>query len=345
MSCLENLQNQKSIDIYGEKMDKINKILLVAIPMTICNLKCRYCYLTKRDNLCVGKQIKYGFSPEDFAKAVSKERLGGIAYANFCADGETLLAKDIDKYIYAYLSCGHYAEIVTNMTVTKILDKILEWDDETLSRVSFKCSFHYLQLKERGLLDAFANNVNKVWKRGCSASIEITPDDELIPYIEEVKEFSMRHFGALPHLTIARDDKNGRDYLTSLSIEEYDKIWSQFDSSFWQFKKSIFNVKRTEYCYAGKWSLYLDLATGDTKQCYCGTNGVQNIVKCPKKPINFVAIGDCKDFHCYNGHALLTLGLIPGITDTKYGNIRDRVREDGTHWLQPKMLSFLSAYF
>ncbi len=324
-------------------MDKINKILLFAIPMTICNLKCRYCYLSKRDNLCVGNQIKYDFSPEEFAKAVSQERLGGVAYANFCADGETLLAKDIDKYIYAYLNQGHYAEIVTNMTVTKILDRILEWDDETLSRVTFKCSFHYLQLKERGLLDTFAQNVNKVWQRGCSANIEITPDDELIPYIEEVKTFSMQHFGALPHLTIARDDKNGRDYLTSLSIEDYDKIWSQFDSSFWYFKKTIFNVKRNEYCYAGKWSLYVNLATGDAKQCYCATNSIQNIVKDVDKPIKFVAIGSCNDFHCYNGHALLTLGLIPGFTHIGYGDIRDRVRADGTHWIQERMRNFLNS--
>ena len=323
-------------------MDKISKIILFAIPMTICNLRCRYCYLTQRDKFCTGEQIKYEYSPEHFAKAISKERIGGIAYANFCADGETLLVKDIDKYIYAYVSQGHYAEIVTNLTITSVLDKILKWDDDILSRITFKCSFHYIQLKERNLLDVFAQNVNKIWARGCSANIEMLPDDELIPYIEEIKEFSIKNFGALPHLTIARDDKNERSYLTSLSIDEYDKIWGQFDSDFWKFKKTIINVKREEYCCAGKWSLQVNLATGRTSQCYMSDYD-QNIFEDLDKPIKFVAIGKCKDYHCYNGHALLTLGCIPNITDVRYGNIRDRIRPDGSHWIQENMRSFLNS--
>lgn len=310
--------------------------------MSICNLKCRYCYIGQKENFCYGKQINYKYSPEHFAKAISQDRIGGVAYANFCANGETLLVKDIEKYIKAFLDQGHYAEIVTNLTVTSMLDKILEWDDETLSRLTFKCSFHYLQLKERNWLDLFAKNVKKIWERGCSANIEITPDDELIPYIQEVKEFSMKHFGALPHLTIARDDRSGKDYLTSLPIEKYDEIWSQFDSDFWRFKKSIFNIRRNEYCYAGKWSIYVNIENGFTTQCYYSDYN-QNIFEDLEKPIDFVAIGKCKDFHCYNGHALLTLGLIPNFTDVRYGNIRDRVRADGSHWIQERMRTFLNS--
>lgn len=322
--------------------DKINKIILVAIPNTVCNLRCRYCYLTKKDGFMYGKNIKMQYSPEHVGKAFSKERLGGPCFFNFCASGETLLVKDIDKYIYETVKNGHYVEIVTNLTVTSVLDKILQFEPELLARIEFKCSFHYLQLKERGWLDLFANNVKKIWKNNCSANIEITPDDELIPYIEEVKEFSMQHFGALPHLTIARDDKNERDYLTSLSIDEYDKTWQQFDSSFWKFKKSIFNVRRNEYCYAGKWSLHVDLSSGATGQCYCNRYS-QNIFKNVNKPIDFVAIGKCQDYHCYNGHALMTLGLIPNLTDIGYGDIRDRIKEDGSHWIQEQMRDFLNS--
>ena len=323
-------------------MDKIKRAILCQVPMSICNLRCRYCYLAQRAEFYQGEQINYQYSPEYVAKALSIERLGGKCYFNLCADGETLLAKDIDKYIYAIANEGHYVEIVTNLTVTKVLNSILEFPQEILDHITFKCSFHYLQLKERGLLDVFSNNAHAIWDHNCSANIEITPDDELIPYIEEVKSFSMREFGALPHLSIARDDRIGHGYLTSLPLTEYDKIWQQFDSDFWAFKKTIFNQKRTEICYAGRWSLYVDLATGHTTQCYCSRFN-QNVFENIEKPIDFIAVAKCKDTHCYNGHALLTLGCIPGFTNVKYGDIRNRIRADGTQWIAPQMLAFLNS--
>ena len=323
-------------------MDKIKRIMLCAIPTSICNLRCRYCYLSQRDISFQGKQAEFQYPPEYIGKAFSVERLGGICFFNFCADGETLLTKDIDKYIFEIVKQGHYAEIVTNLTITPMLEKILSWDKEILERIEFKCSFHYLQLKERGLLQLFADNVKNIWSAGSSANIEITPDDELIPYIDEVKKFSMEHFGALPHLTIARDDKNNRDYLTSLSPQKYQKTWEQFDSAFWEFKRSIFNHKREEYCSAGAWSLFLNFATGKANQCYRGIY-TQNIYEDIKKPIDFVAIGKCKESHCYNGHALLTLGCIPGFTTLGYGDVRDRKKTDGTYWLQPKLKAFFNS--
>lgn len=323
-------------------MDKIKRIILIGIPTSICNFRCTYCYLSQREESFQGCQAVMQYSPEHVAKALSKERMGGTCYLNFCADGETLLSKNIEQYIYALVKEGHYAEIVTNLTITSVLDKILNWDKEILSRITFKCSFHYLQLKKKNLLDTFAKNVNKIWESGASANIEITPDDTLIPFIDEVKEFSMQHFGALPHLTIARDDNDGRSYLTSLPIEEYDRIWAQFDSDFWMFKKTIFNQPRKEYCYAGKWGMFVDIASGQARQCYL-SRYEQNVFDNLDKPIDFIAIGKCRDFHCYNGHALLTLGYIPNFTEVRYGDIRDRVRADGTHWIQPKMLAFLNS--
>lgn len=323
-------------------MDKIKKIVLCAIPTSICNLRCRYCYLSQRNESYGGEQAHFLYSPRYVGRAFSKQRMGGSCYFNFCADGETLLTKGIEQYIYEILQQGHYAEIVSNMTVTPVIDRILSWDRDLIRRITFKCSFHYLQLLERNLLQTFSDNVNKVWNKGCSANIEITPDDELIPYIDEVKEFSIKHFGALPHLSIARNDNEEHDYLTNLPIEEYDQIWSQFDSGFWEFKKTIFNQKRCEVCYAGSWSIYVNLATGNTVQCYKSRYS-QNIFKNINKPIDFIPICKCMDSHCYNGHILLTLGCIPEFTGTKYGDIRDREKIDGSHWIQPQMKNFLNT--
>lgn len=324
-------------------MDKIQKLVLFRIPMSICNFRCHYCYLSQRPVHFEGIQPKMLYTPEQVAKAMSIKRIGGPAFLNFCADGETLLTKDIDKYIKALVEEGHYAEIVTNLSVTPVLEKILEWDRGLLSHVEFKCSFHYLELKKKGWLNRFAENVNKIWQAGASANIEITPTDELIPYIDEIVTFSKSNFGALPHLTIARNDNTKSiDYLTSLSMEEYDKIWSQFHSGFWEFKKTIFGKKQKNFCYAGEWSIYIDLPTGLATPCYCGPS-LGNVFENPNKPFPTMAIGHCPLAHCYNGHALMTLGCIPHKYATRYGSIRDRIREDGSHWLQPELLNFFNS--
>ena len=38
-----------------------------------------------------------------------------------------------------------------------------------------------------------------------SFSIEMTPYDDLEPYIDEIKNYCMEHYGALCHVTIPRD--------------------------------------------------------------------------------------------------------------------------------------------
>ena len=107
-------------------------------------------------------------------------------------------------------------------------------------------------------------------------------------------------------------------------------------------RKGPFGYFCKEYCYAGAWSLYVNLSTGDTVQCYCSKYG-QNIFENLNKPIEFVAIGECPDTHCFNGHMLLTLGCIPNFTDVRYGDIRDRERIDGAHWIRPEMKQFLNS--
>lgn len=323
--------------------DKIKKILLFAIPVSICNFRCHYCYLSQRETCFQGHHPEMKYSPEEFKAAVSAERIGGLAFANFCADGETLLVKDIDQYVKAFVEQGHYAEVVTNLSATKVLERFLSWDRDLLSRLEFKCSFHYLELKKKGLLDTFANNVRSVWQAGASATIEITPSDELIPYIDEVIAFSKEKFGALPHLTIARDDRTASiDYLTALDMDEYDRIWSQFGSDLWSFKKSIFGVKQHDFCYAGAWSLYINLCSGVAKPCYCGRS-LGDVFADPTKPLPEKAIGKCTIAHCYNGHAFLPFGLIPNTTDVRYADVRNRVCADGSEWLQPELKAFFSS--
>ncbi len=316
----------------------MKKMFLFSIPMSICNFRCSYCYLAQRPVHYEGVMPEYKYSPEQFGKAMSIERVGGPAYGNFTATGETLLMKDISKYIKAFVEQGHYAEIVTNLTATPIINEILSWEKDLRNCVEFKCSFHYLELKKKNLLDTFANNVHNIWAAGASANIEMTPSDDVIPYIDEIKEFCMKEFKALPHLTIARDDRTaGIDYLTSLDMDEYDRIWGEFSSDFWRFKKSIFGVKQKGFCYAGAWSYYIDLTTGEARQCYCGEK-LGDIFEKPNEKLPEKPIGRCELPHCFNGHMLMAAGLIPNSSTVHYGDIRNRKMIDGNEWLRPDLL-------
>lgn len=229
------------------------------------------------------------------------------------------------------------------MVLTKKLEPLLDLEPDVLSHVEFKCSLHYLELKERGLLKRFAENVNAAWAAGASCNVEITPSDELVPFIPEVKKYCMENFGALAHLTIARNDAtSGINRLTNLSSDEYYSAWNQFNSSFFDFKNTVFGVKQTGFCEAGSWMYYVDMSTGEARQCYKGCS-VGNVFANPDEPLPDKPIGRCHDPHCYNGHMLMTAGLISGATEIGYGDIRDRVRTDGTHWLRPELKAFFNT--
>lgn len=284
------------------------------------------------------------YSPEQVARALSPQRLGGLALFNICADGETLLLKDLDIYVKRLVEQGHYCEIVTNCTITSMLEKLLSWDKELVGRLEFKCSFHYLELKKKNMLALFAKNVNKIWDAGASACVEVTPSDELIPYIDELKDFSLKNFGALPHITIARDDRTeGIDILSRLPKAEYYKTWGQFDSTFFDYKASIFGKRQEDFCYAGLWSAWINLGTGQARACYCGRS-FGDVFANPDSPFPTWPVGKCSIAHCYNGHFWLTFGNIPRQTNLTYAEMRNRVRiDDGREWLQPKLKEFFNT--
>lgn len=327
-------------------MDVIKKFIDCYIPTETCNLRCHYCYITQQRKF-ENKLAKFPHTIEEIKKAFSKERLEGPCLLNFCAGGETLLAKDVLDIIKVLLEAGHYVMVVTNGTTAKRFDEISTFPAQLLKHLFFKFSFHYLELKRLNMLEKYFENIKKMKDCGCSFTVEITPSDELIPYIDEIKQVCYENLGALCHVTIARDDRtNGIDHLSDLDFEQYKKIWSTFDSCLFDFKSTIFYKKRKEFCYAGDWSFYVNLSTGSIKQCYCGDN-LGNIYENAEAPLKLRAIGNtctiARRAHCYNGHAFLTLGDIPELETPFYAETRNRIdSRDGSEWLQPEMKAFMS---
>lgn len=326
-------------------MDKIKRYIDCYIPVTTCTLRCPYCYITQH-RLFEGPLPKFEYSPQHVRKALSKERLGGTCLINFCADGETLLAPEIVSYIREILEEGHYVMIVTNATVSKRFDEIADLPAELTRHIFFKFSYHYLEFKEKNLFDKVFSNIRKVRNAGCSFTLELTPSDEAIPYIEDIKAQAIRELGAVNHVTIARDEKDlaaELPMMTNLPLEKYTDIWGSFQSKLFEYKLTIFGHKRKEFCYAGDWSFILNLANGDMHQCYHGWYH-QNIFKNIDKPIRFRAIGcHCREHHCYNGHSYIVLGDIPELKAPTYAELRNRVCEDGSEWLNKEVKELMSS--
>lgn len=326
-------------------MDKIKRWIEIYVPVTTCTLRCSYCYITTH-RLFDGPLPKFDFTPEFLRNALSKERLGGVCMLNFCAGGETLLAPKLLDYVYALLEEGHYVSIVTNGTLTKRFDEVAKFPAELTAHMFFKFSYHYQQLKERGLLDTFFENIRKVRDAGCSFTLEQTPSDDAIPYRDEIIDKAVQELGAVPHITIARDERvDGQlPILTELNREEYKHVWGEkYKSALFDYKLSIFEKKRHEFCYAGDWGVYLNLQTGEMTQCY-RSNLQWNIYEDISQPIRFCAIGhNCKEIHCYNGHSWISWGCIPELLAPTYGDLRNRVCDNGSEWLQPQMKAFMNT--
>lgn len=325
-------------------MDKLKRFIDCYIPTETCNFRCSYCYITQQRKFN-NKLASFTQSVNDIKRSLSKERLGGCCLFNLCAGGETLLANEVIDIIRALLEEGHYVMVVTNGSLTKRFEEIAKFDSELLKRLFFKFSFHYLELKRMNILDKYFDNIRKMQQAGCSFTVEMTPSDDLIPYIEEIKNVCINNLGTLCHITIARDDRTeGIEILSEHNMDTYKEIWGQFESSFFDFKTSIFYKKRKEFCYAGDWSLYINLVTGEVKQCYCGRT-LDNLYKDMDKPLNLCAIGyGCELAHCYNGHAFLTIGDIPELETPTYGELREHSYKfkDIEDWLKPEMKYFMS---
>ena len=321
----------------------MKRFIDVHIPVTHCNLQCHYCYVAHEGSRNQ-KSTPFQFSAEHIGNALSQERLGGVCHFNLCGLGETLIPHETVEITYELLKHGHYVMIVTNGTLTNRIKEFCNFPLEYKKRLGFKFSFHYLEFLKKNLLDTFVKNIEIVKGNGMSFSVELTPSDELEPYIDEIKEFCLNHWGAYCHVTIPRDmTKRNIVLLSKHSFEEFCNIWSTFNSPMFDFKSRVWGERRREFCYAGVWSGLLNVGNGILNACY--ESGIQqDIFSNIDSPIDFVAVGcHCGLPHCYNSHSLLGLGDIPSIQGCTYAEERDRIdARDGSHWLNADMREFLS---
>ena len=326
-------------------MDKLKRFIDILVPVTTCTLRCHYCYTTHH-RLFGGPLPKFSYTPETFRKALSQRRLGGVCMFNFCGGRETLLPPEVPEFVKALLDEGHYVMVVTNATTDRAFDVMEKWPQELVDRLFFKFSYHYLELKERNLFNKFFRNIKRMRDVGASFTLEATPSDELVPFIEDMKRQSKAELGAWCHVTVPRSERDMSTIplLSNMSPDEFYNTWKVFDSPFFEYKFSVFGKKQTGFCHGGDWTMWLSMEEKTCRlcQCYCSYFS-QDILSDINRPLSYHSVGhNCPLPHCYNAHAFLTFGTIAERNDPTYDVMRNRVCDDGTEWLKPRMKAFMS---
>lgn len=321
--------------------DVMKKYIGLIIPENLCNLDCCYCYLSIFSNRRfenIGRKNPH--IPQYIRYQLRRELLGGSCLIGFTGSGETLLADNFCDVCMELLKEGHYLHIVTNGTPSNKIKEILEAAGQYQKHIIFKLSFHYLQLSEKNLLSRFVESVRLIEESEASYTIEIMPHDELIPYIPEVLAFSKEHFGAYPQLTIGRNELDKTKLLTNQSFREYIETWKPFESEMFDMRMNLYMTKGKN-CGAGPLGFFVDMYSGKVQHCVYYEN-LGNLYIDGLENIDLNRVGDtCPLEYCYNCHVYATLGILPKTGVPTYMEIRDRVKDDGTHWIKDDMRRFL----
>ena len=234
------------------------------------------------------------------------------------------MCPEITEIIAAILKEGLFMNVTTNGTISAKFDEIINLPKEFLSRLSFSFSLHYLELERTHNLQKFAENVLKVQKAGCSVLVQMNLCDEYITRRDEIKEFCINNFGALPQLALTRKQGEGFKIFSNYTDEEYINYGKEFDSPLFEFTCKNFRVKRHEFCYAGAWSYTLNLATGDLSSCYF-MPPFYNIYKNVDEDVPASTMGNnCCEAYCINSSHFMSLGVIPKVETPTYASLRNR---------------------
>ena len=311
----------------------IVKSITAYVPGTVCNFRCKYCYISKAGNEHLQKG-SYDYPLDTMIKAFSPKRLGGIAEIVVIGGGETLMDGTVVPFVHGLLQYGHVVTVVTNLTLNNRIEQLLNFPKEYLKRLIVKGSLHWEELKRLNKVDDFFSNMTKVIQKGASSYPFLVISREYMPYLEEINKICMERLGVLPHCSVAMALEKTTDIARGGSVKTdpectqdfVDYINKTYDSDVFRTIVQFVDIDvKKIFCYAGKWSFGVDLKNGSLIKCHgCPKeyNFFENINKMP----HLEAIGNnCQIASCALQYNFVGLGLIPEIAGVPtYGKMLAR---------------------
>ncbi len=289
------------------KEDKIKKVIFYNAGNYSCNLRCHYCYLEEY------KPSEKKLSNKEQIKLFSKKNLEGIAFFNFVTNGETLLYEKNIELIELLLKEGHVINIVTNLTYSEGVNKIISLPKELSERVIIHASLHYNELKEKNKLQIYFDNIKKLKAANISHHMDLTIAPEYMPILDEIKNSCINNVGILPNITIALDKSNNWMPYKFYDEQTHQIIKKIFEAKELDVLKKFYTATHGKICKAGLWAFSYDNDHGFVIPC----NGIHKSLKRHwlTKKIRFKEVGICPHKHCFCGEIFLTWGLIPDLID------------------------------
>ena len=253
----------------------VSRAITVYVSGNKCNLNCSYCYVL--NSKCDEKveRVDLKFDLETMIGAFSVERLGGIADIVVIGSAETLLMEHIIPFVHGLLKHGHVVTVVTNATLIKRIKQLVDIDKIYLKRLIVKASLHYLELKRRGLLKVYFENIKYIVNAGASCYPFVLITEEYLPYLDEISSSCIEELGIKPQCSPCNEVvdtdsiKFNSKFKPEITHELYKRIEKKFDTRI--FNEIVKNRKfdpQEHFCYAGLWSFGVDYATGNMSKCH-----------------------------------------------------------------------------
>lgn len=225
---------------------------------------------------------------------------------------------------------NHVVTVVTNGTLSKQVDKLIDIEESAVRNLIFKASLHYLELKKKSMLKIYFENIRKVIQKGGSAYPSLVIANEYLPYLEEISEICMEELGNTPHCTPCMVCGNQYDIQHTLAVYPeiteslYQRVNNLFDSNVFKESVRFLNIDVQEhYCYAGKWSWIVDMGTGQVSKCHyvaAGKNFFEDIEK--KFESNNPVACSCGISSCALQYNFFSLGIIPDVQgELQFGDL------------------------
>lgn len=303
--------------------NSIVKAITVYVPGNQCNLRCGYCYITENFKKNRNDQKAFfNYPVEQMIKAFNPARIGGLAHITVIGNGETLIPDEVVPFVKGLLHYGHVVEVVTNGTLSKRIDELIDMPEQDLERLIVKCSLHWEELKRLNLKDVYFSNIRKVIKAGGSSYPFLVLSNEYMDSIDEIKETCIKELGDLPHCTpcivantVADAQRGGKAATNPECTNDFiDKMYEKFHSKVFLESVRFLNVDvKKVFCYAGKYSFIVNMDTGLVGKCHNVMTNV-NFFKNIDCWNDLECVGcECGISSCSLQYDFFSMGLIPEV--------------------------------